>query len=268
MKKLAAIVALFSVLLLFNACKDDEGGGGFNLFSVQDDIELGQQLRDEILANPAEYPILDQTQYASAYSYMQDIVDDILASGEVRYADEFAWEVYIIDDSETLNAFAAPGGYIFIYTGILKFLDQKDDFVGVMGHEMAHADLRHSTTQLTEIYGVSTLLSLFLGEDQELLQNILNSLLSLRFSRGDESESDAASVRYLCETEYAANGAASFFEKLVAQGAAGGVPEFLSTHPSPDNRVEAINMEASDRNCDVTFDSDQQEWMDFLNSLP
>ena len=269
MKRFAMLLIMVSIVLLSNACKDDEGGGGgINLFTVQDDIELGQQLRDEVLSNPQEFPILEEAQYPDAYAYVRDIVNDILASGEVKYADEFDWEVRIINDPQTLNAFAAPGGYIFVYTGLIKFLDEKDDFVGVMGHEMAHADRRHSTQQLTQQYGVATLLGFLLGENQELISDILGSLLSLRFSRGDETEADRYSVIYLCETEYAANGAASFFQKLIDEGSAGGVPEFLSTHPSPDNRVEDINMEASDRNCDTTFDSDQQEWMDFQNSLP
>lgn len=251
----------------FSGCGDDNRGGGINIFSVQDDIQLGRDLRDEILANPQEYPVLEESQHPDAYAYIRDIVNDILASGEVKYAQEFDWEVRLIDDPETLNAFAAPGGYIFVYTGLIKFLDEKDDFVGVMGHEMAHADLRHSTQQLTQQYGVSTLLSLILGQDQELLQNVLGSLLSLRFSRADETQADEFSVIYLCETEYAANGAASFFEKLLALGT-GNPPEFLSTHPSPENRVEDINMEAEDRNCDTTFDSDAQEWAAFQNSLP
>ena len=264
---LLSFVVLISAVSFTGCGGDDDRGGGINLFSIEDDKMLGLQLRDEILANPQEYPILDQGQYPQAYAFLQDIVDDILGSGEVKYAQDFAWEVYIIDDPETLNAFAAPGGYIFVYTGLIKFLEEKDDFVGVMGHEIAHADLRHSTQQLTQQYGVATLLSLLLGEDRELLNNVLGSLLGLKFSRDDESQADQFSVIYLCETEYAANGAASFFQKLLDLGNAN-PPQFLSTHPNPDNRVEAINMEAEERMCDTAFDSDAQAWMAFQNSLP
>lgn len=270
MKKIFSIAILAGVLLLAGGCKDEDesGGSGINLFSIQDDIELGAQLRNEILANPQEYPVLDESQYASAYAYLRGIRDDILASGEIAYDTEFPWEVYIIDQPDVLNAFAAPGGYIFVYSGLIKFLDEKDDFVGVMGHEMAHSDNRHSTQQLTQAYGVSVLLGFLLGQDQGLVADILNSLVNLRFSRDDETEADRFSVIYLCETEYAANGAASFFQKLIDQGATGGTPEFLSTHPNPDNRVEAINMQAEERNCDTTFDSNDQEWQAFQNSLP
>ncbi|MCB0665639.1 MAG: M48 family metalloprotease [Saprospiraceae bacterium] len=238
-----------------------------NIFSVQDDVMLGMQLRDEILADPEMYPVLDRNQYGSAYQYVENIVGDILSSGEVTYRDEFAWEVYIIDDPETLNAFAAPGGYIFIYTGILKFLDTKDDFAGVMGHEMAHADRRHSTNQLTKQYGIGLLLSAITGGDPGTLSQVLASLVGLKFSRDHESEADMYSVIYLCETKYAANGAASFFEKLINEGTAT-PPAFLSTHPNPDDRVADINQEAMEQGCDTTFDSSLSEWKNFQNLLP
>ena len=221
------------------------GDSGVNIFSVQDDVMLGMQLRDEILADPEKYPVLDRNQFGQAYSYVERVVNDILASGEVQSKDEFAWEIYLIDDPETLNAFAAPGGYIFVYTGILKFLENKDDFAGVMGHEMAHADRRHSTNQLTKQYGIGLLLSILSGGDPGTLSQVLASLVGLKFSRDHETEADEYSVIYLCETEYAANGAASFFEKLINEGSSS-PPEFLSTHPNPDNRVEDLNVEASE----------------------
>ena len=155
---------------------------------------------------------------------------------------------------------------MFVYTGLIKFLDEKDDFVGVMGHEMAHADLRHSTNQLTTQYGFGFLLQLITGGEPGQLEQVLASLLTLRFSRSDEAQADEFSVAYLCDTEYAANGAASFFEKLLALGGSR-PPEFLSTHPSPDNRVADINAEADERGCDQTFDSDDTEWEAFQESL-
>lgn len=251
-------------LFTFSCSKE----GGINLFSVEQDAQLGMQLRDEVLNNPQEYPVLSRTQYPAAYTYVEQIVADILASGEVTHAEDFPWEVHIIQNDSTLNAFAAPGGYIFIYTGLIKFLDQKDDFVGVVAHEMAHADRRHSTEQLTKSYGLSFLLDAVLGNNQNVASDILASLLTLQFSRSDEREADEYSVIYLCKTEYAANSAASFFAKLLQQGNAASPPEFLSTHPSPENRVEDINAEAQERGCDTKFDSSQSSWNSFQNTLP
>lgn len=256
-------LVLIAMTFTLVSCGDD----GVNIFTIEDDIMLGQQLRDTILKQPQTYPILDRNAYGTAYTEIEKIVDEILATGELKHAQDFAWEIYIIRDDSTLNAFVAPGGYIFVYTGIIKYLDKKDDFVGVMGHEMAHADRRHSTQQLTKAYGVSTLLSLVLGEDPGLLGQVLQSLVGLKFSRDNESEADEYSVIYLCETKYAANGAASFFEKLINSGAPT-PPEFLSTHPSPDNRVEDINKIAKERGCSTEYDTPPTEWQKIMNALP
>lgn len=251
-------------LFLIISCGDN----GINIFSVEDEVNLGMQLRDEILADPEQFPVMDRSQYNGAYQYVESIINDILASGEVQYRDEFKWEVHLIDDPEILNAFAAPGGYIFVYTGLMKFLDSKDDLAGVMGHEMAHADRRHATNQITKQYGISILLTLISGGDPGTLSQVLASLVGLQFSRDHETEADEYSVIYLCETEYAANAAASFFEKLTNEDSSASPPAFLSTHPNPDNRVEKINMSAMEKECDITFNSSQNEWENFQNSLP
>ena len=133
------------------SCNGD-GSGKINLYTIEDDIELGRQLRAEIASDPVTYPVLSQTMYPEAYAHLYEIRDSILASGAVYYADDFEWELQIIHDDETLNAFCAPGGYIYVYTGLIKFLAHEDNLAGVIGHEIAHADLRHSTQQLTQAF--------------------------------------------------------------------------------------------------------------------
>ncbi len=255
-------LAALLVTLIFCSCGDE----GVNLFSIDDDVQLGQQLRDEVLEDTS-FQVVDRDQFPAPYRYLDDIVVDLLATGQVRYADEFTWEVNLIKDDSTLNAFAAPGGFLFVYTGLIKFLDGKDDFVGVMGHEMAHADRRHSTQQLTQQYGLGLLLGVLSGGEPGTLSNILGSLIGLKFSRSDESEADEFSVHYLCETSYAANGAARFFEKLISEGGSS-PPAFLSTHPNPGDRVQAIDKLAVEKGCDISSSSNTQEWRNFQNSLP
>lgn len=258
---------LFAALLAVS-CTTCSKEGGINLFSIEDDVALGMQLRDQALSDSSGLDILDRQQYASAYNYVEGVVNDIITSGEVTYAQEFAWEVYIVRDDSTLNAFAAPGGYIFVYTGLIDFLDRPSAFAGVLAHEMAHADRRHSTQQLTKAYGLSFLLDIVLGNNRGIASDVLATLLSLRFSRSDESEADEYSVAYLCKTPYAANGAADFFEKLQAEGNDASPPEFLSTHPSPDNRVADINAEAAERGCNTQSSASLQAWNQFKASLP
>ncbi len=247
-------------LLLLAACGNTPD---INLFSLDDDRQLGADLAAEIASDPETYPMLDAAQYPEAYTHLERVRDEILASGEVQLANEFEWQVHIIHDDDTLNAFAAPGGYIYVYTGLIRFLDNEDDFSGVMGHEIAHADLRHSTKQLTQAYGIQTLLGVVLGEDPGIIPEIAAGLVSLGFSREDETESDQFSVIYLCETDYAANGAAGFFEKLEGLE----LPEFLSTHPSSDSRVDDINAHASELGCSTDANPNAQ-WDAFVASLP
>ena len=222
-------------------------GRGFNLFTIQQDRELGHQVAHEIESHPAEYPVLDSASNVAAYRYIYDIRDKILSTGKVIHQDEFVWRIRIIKDDNTLNAFCTPGGYIYVYTGIIKYLEDESQLAGVMGHEMGHADLRHSTRQMTKIFGVQVLVSVTLG-DTSLIGQITTALIGLKFSRQHETEADRMSVEYLCETDYPADGAAGFFEKIQAEGG-GSPPEFLSTHPSPINRIDNYHKWALNAGC-------------------
>ena len=185
-------------------------------------------------------------------NYFDNILADILTSDDVTYKDEFPWEVHIIDDP-TLNAFATPGGFLYVYTGLIYFLDNEDDLAGVLGHEVAHSDQRHSSKALQRQYGISFLLSLLTGDQSENVQLIVGSLVGLEalsFSRDNETEADDFSVRYLADTEYACNGAADFFQKLLDRDEQiVGTPEFLSTHPAAQSRVDEITAMASALGC-------------------
>jgi predicted Zn-dependent protease len=164
----------------------------------------------------------------------------LLESGQIKHKDDFKWELRIIRDDSVLNAFCLPGGYIFVYTGLIKFLDSEDELAGVLGHEIAHADLRHASNQITKQLGLTLVIKLIFGWDQNALLNIAGNLLSLSFSRAHEKEADEQSVRYLSHTNYDARGVMRFFEKMDKQGKNPQVAEFLSTHPDPENRVADI----------------------------
>lgn len=236
------VVSVLIILLAGVSCKKGNDESPINLFSVNDDIAFGKQVEAEIEANPQDFPLLDKNAYPQAYMHIERIRDSVLNTGEIFYADRFEWKVKIIHNDTILNAFAAPGGYMYFYTGLIKFLDDESQFAGVMAHEMAHADLRHSTEMLTKAYGVQILLSILLGQANSELADIVAGLAyglgELAYSRSNEYEADEKAVEYLYATSYDARGIAGFFIKL---DDAPQPPEFLSTHPSPDNRIEAIN---------------------------
>ncbi|MBB4079716.1 putative Zn-dependent protease [Lewinella aquimaris] len=260
MKSTAVRIFLLCLPLYFTACSED---GDFNVFSTQQDLELGQQTDQQIRSEPQEFPILDPQDYPQAYAYLQGMVDEIVSQGNVPYADLFPYEVAIIN-KDVENAFATPGGFLYVYTGLVQRLETGDQLAGVMAHEIAHSAERHSTDQLTKQYGISTLLSLISGGDPGLLSQIASGLLTLQFSRSDESEADDRSVDYLCETDYAANGAAGFFEMIQDSI---NPPAFLSTHPNPDDRVQEINQRAIDKNCD-TNTAELAPFQQFQRNLP
>ncbi len=241
------IIAGLASLTLLTTCSTSQGGGGLNLFSVEQDIELGKQTAKQIEDDPKQFPILPERGNEQIYKYINDITSTILASGKVDYADQFAWEVKIIDKDSVLNAFATPGGYIYVYTGLIKFLDSEDQLAGVMGHEIAHAARRHSTSQMTKVYGIAALSSVVTGNaNPGMLEQIAIGLIQLRFSRNHETDADNHSVIYLCESGYNAAGAAGFFKKMEGQPTP---PAFLSTHPNPGDRVKNIEGKAQEMGC-------------------
>lgn len=256
--KIKNLIVIAGAALALTACglgKDGESGKkGINLFTIQQDVELGAQVAAEIEADKAQFNILDSASNVAAYRYIYGIRDKILATGKVTHKDDFKWQVRIIDNDTTLNAFCTPGGYIYFYTGIIKYLETEAELAGVMGHEMGHADLRHSTRQMTKSYGIDLLLSALLGE-REALKQITTGLIGLKFSRAHETEADQISVDYLCGTKWPADGGAGFFEKIEASGG-GSTPEFLSTHPSPANRIENYHTWAAEKGCSGSDNGD------------
>ncbi len=249
MKK-AKNIWLFALLLgampLTECAKMKKSWRNLNAFSVQDDVALGKQVAAEIASKPKEFPILSEQGNEDVYRYVRGLATKILSSGKVANRSVFSWDIKIIKDDKTLNAFCTPGGHIYVYTGLIKFLDSEDQLAGVMGHEIAHAALRHSTRQMTKTMGLQKMVEAVSGNRQAVGQ-VVTAVVGLKFSRVHESEADEYSVNYLCGSNLNAAGCAGFFKKIAGKG--GQPPEFLSTHPSPKNRVQEIERRAKGMNC-------------------
>lgn len=231
-----------------------------NLLTIEQEMDLGKKVKSEIESDSKKYPILPENGNEKVYAYVRGITQKILNSGKVANKDVFAWEVKIINDDKTLNAFCTPGGYIYVYTGLIKFLDSEDQLAGVMGHEIAHAAQRHTGRSITQAYGLNILLTLLTGnstkQSVQLTKQITASIVGLKFSRNHESEADEHSVIYLCPGNYNAAGAAGFFKKM--QDKSGAPPEFLSTHPDPKNRIKDIEERAKAMGCTGTTTNSEE----------
>ena len=160
-------------------------------------------------------------------------------------AKSWKWEVNLIA-SKQINAFCMPGGKIAFYTGILEQLKLTDEEVAmIMGHEMAHALREHARERIAKTQGTSTLLSfgasLFgLGDLGGLAANVGTQLLSLRFSRDDETEADLVGLEIAARGGYNPQASVSLWEKMAQAGGKAGGPAFLSSHPSGPARIQQL----------------------------
>ncbi|WP_137891065.1 M48 family metallopeptidase [Ramlibacter sp. 2FC] len=155
------------------------------------------------------------------------------------------WEVNLIG-SKQINAWCMPGGKIAFYTGILDKLQLTDDEVAmVMGHEMAHALREHARERLAKTQatglGLSIAAQLFgLGQLGDAAANIGTQLLSLKFSRSDESEADLVGLEIAARGGFRPEASVSLWRKMLSANGSGGGPGFLSTHPSGPDRIQSL----------------------------
>lgn len=160
-------------------------------------------------------------------------------------ARQWRWEVNLIG-SKQINAFCMPSGKIAFYTGILDQLKLTDDEVAmVMGHEMAHALREHARARIAKSQGTGTLLSLGaqllgLGQLGDVAASIGTQLLTLRFSREDETDADLVGLEMAARGGYNPQAAVSLWEKMGQAGGGANGPSFLSTHPSGPARIQQL----------------------------
>jgi predicted Zn-dependent protease len=219
---------------------------GFNLFTRQQDVELGREAAVEV-----------RKQVKITHDpFLQDYVSRIgrrLADTPEARESEFTFSFTVITDPK-VNAFALPGGTMFIQTGLLQNVDNEAQLAGAMAHEMSHVILRHGTSQASKanlIQLPAMLAEAVVGNNSMLAQLTqigvglgANSVL-LHYSRGSEDEADALGSHLMSEAGYDPIELARFFDKLNAASEYRGaqVFQFLSDHPNPGNREQAIGAE-------------------------
>jgi predicted Zn-dependent protease len=166
---------------------------------------------------------------------------------ETRYPFDF----HLLADDQTVNAFALPGGQIFITSALLKRLKTEDQLAGVLGHEIGHVVGRHSNEQMAQQglwSGVARGVGLLLSDGESMgggmqVADMLAQVRLKSYGRDDELESDKLGLRFMAQAGYDPNALIGVMEILAEASGGGGGPEFLSTHPSPQNRIEKIKEE-------------------------
>jgi hypothetical protein len=217
---------------------------GWNMFSPQQDIEVGQQLSPDA---ERQLPMLNDSRVDS---YVNNLGLRLAAQAP---GEKYPYRFKVVNDKE-INAFALPGGPIYINRGVLDAADNESQLAGVMAHEASHVALRHGTNQATKASAAQLPLAILGGiigsnSTKAALAQLgasfaVNSIL-LKYSRTAESQADIMGTQILYDSGYDPNAMAQFFEKIEDQQRDGGPVEFFSNHPSPDNRIERVNQEVS-----------------------
>ncbi len=219
----------------------------FKTISTSKDVELGALTSHKIQNDPKNYPLLKREDYPVTYQQLERVVDNILESPEIKFKQEFMYDsITIINDDKIVNAFCTPGGYIFVYTGLIKLAKNEDQLAAVIGHEIAHAELRHSVKKLSR--GVGRQAIIIAGAAAAgasfgvfIAVEVANKILGLGLGRDQENNADKYSVIYLgTGKHYSCTALADFFEEMVSSGNNVKIPPIISTHPDTKNRVHRV----------------------------
>ncbi len=216
---------------------------GWNLYSPDDDVNIGKQVSQKA---EQELPLLNDRR-----------VDDYLNRLGRRLADKapgprFPYQFKAVND-KSINAFALPGGFMYVHRGVIEAAANEAQLAGVMGHEIGHVALRHGTSQASKAaatqIGAGLLGGLLggggslAGLTAQLVAGFSANSLLLKFSRDAERQADIIGTQILYDTTMDPRAMAQFFEKLAAESKGKRPPEFFSSHPNPENRTEKVTAE-------------------------
>ena len=237
-----ALACLMALVAIACAVNPVTGRRELSLLSESDEIELGRQNDEQIVAQLGLY---DDPELAE---WINQIGQRMAAASE---RPQLPWTFRMLDDP-TVNAFALPGGFVYMTRGILAYMTSEAEAVGVLGHEIGHVTARHGAQRYTSAslaqleLGVGSVLSSEVRALGGALQTGLG-LLFLKFGRDDERQADELGVRYAVNAGYDARSLAGFFRTIQRLGDSGGgrVPSWLSTHPDPADRVESVLAQAA-----------------------
>jgi len=247
-KKIALVLAINGMMV---SCSVNPVTGKKQLMFMSEaqEVQMGARYDPQVVATFGEY------QNNQLLSFMQARANEM---GKISHRPNLTYHVKILD-SPVVNAFAVPGGYIYLTRGILAQFNNEAELIGVLGHEMGHITARHSVSQQSKqtigqllLIGGMIASEKFASYAEYAMQGM--QLLFLKFSRDDEREADRLGVAYSSLIGYDAGKMADFFQvlhKMSLPEEQGGVPTFLSTHPSPEDRYISVKQQA-------------QEWQDSL----
>ncbi len=212
---------------------------GFNIISVGEEKELGNKFAAEV--EKQQTVVKDP----EAQNYVDLIGRRLLTGVEVV---DFDYTFKVIKD-DNINAFAVPGGHIYVNSGLIKTAQSESELAGVMAHEINHVVARHGTRQLTQQYGFALMSQLVLGQNPNVLAQLAAQLFgqagTMSYSRSMESQADYLGVQTMYRAGYNPNGMVTFLGRLEAmnQRSPGTLAQFFSSHPMTSDRIQQVRSE-------------------------
>jgi predicted Zn-dependent protease len=215
-----------------------------NLLTPKDEVEIGRQASVEI---EKELPILND---GIVVSYI-----DSLGQALVKASDLGMFEYHFnVVDTDDVNAFALPGGYLYVNRGLIETADSESELAGVIGHEIGHVVGHHGARQISKQYGLAVLVEVIAGggDNSSLARDIASQFASfgagltlLKYGRLAEQESDAYAVQFTSQAGIHPEGIARFFEKLLVlhKDQPEGMEVWFTTHPPTQERIDFVRQE-------------------------
>jgi predicted Zn-dependent protease len=228
-----------AVLLAGCARNPATGKSELMLVSESQEIAMGQQYDKEVVASIGLYPD------PALQRYIQQLGETLAAKSERT---KLPWTFRVVDDA-AVNAFAVPGGFIYVTRGILAHINSEAELAGVVGHEIGHVTARHTAHQISQqqLAGLGLAVGSIASSQFEKYAGVAGQALSvlfLKFSRDNENQADELGLRYMSRAQYDPHQMPEIFKMLdqvgKASGGGGRLPEWLSTHPNPGNRLQHI----------------------------
>jgi len=236
---IAIIIALVGVFSYYTTTSENPltGEKQHIRLTPEQEIALGRQLAPQMAAQ------LGGLSQSDRRDQVKRVGEKIIAQSAASRS-PYKYSFYLLADRKTVNAFALPGGQVFITEALLGLLEREDELAGVLGHEVGHVLARHSAERLAKQQLTQSLIgAVAVGSgsyDTAQLAQLAGSLINMKYGREDELEADSLGLRLSREAGYDPRAMISVMQKLEKASGGGRQPEFASTHPSPANRIQRI----------------------------
>jgi predicted Zn-dependent protease len=239
-KKLSILLLLSFSLCIGCVVNPITGQEELMLVGESQDLEIGQKYAPEI-----EKEMGGRIANETLQNYINDVGQKL---ARVSHRSDLEYHFVALND-KAVNAFALPGGYIFITKGMLEKLTSEAQLAGILGHEITHVVARDTSAAMSREIGISILLSAVTSEQTSrsvlTAADLTRQIIGLRYSRKDEREADMGGMEYMVGAGYNPLGMVETME-ILSKEEKGRSIDFLSTHPSPENRVEYLRLMIED----------------------